>query len=450
MRHLPACGVRPGNRRVTAPARHDLLRCRTNPRCSRNPVPPVSLHRRRLLLAALGGLPLAACDLSLREGLFNACHASLPANLAADPLVVATWRGVDPTLVIDAHCHLFGNGDSGRGPWLNPAMVSVLSPARYVQRLFYLNAGCVHDHPGRVDASVVDRLLNQASGLPRGAKLLLLAFDWARDERGAPLREASTFHVPDDYAASTARAHPEAFEWAASIHPYDPAALDRLDRAHAAGALAVKWLPPAQRIDPASPLCDAFYRRLATLGLPLLTHAGDERAVQGHDLTLGNPLKLRRPLDRGVRVIVAHCASLGTAQDLDRGSTGPLASGFELFARLMDEPAHRGRLLGDLSAVTLGNRGEEVVATLLERDDWHERLVNGSDYPLPGVVPLVGLDGYVRRGLLDADAVPVLRAVRDHNAILFDFVLKRSLERNGRRFAARVFESRRHLARAST
>jgi hypothetical protein len=26
----------------------------------------------------------------------------------------------------------------------------------------------------------------------------------------------------------------------------------------------------------------------------------------------------------------------------------------------------------------------EVVATLLARRDWHARLLNGSDYPLPG------------------------------------------------------------------
>jgi uncharacterized protein len=422
----------------------------SNPPAFEDSVPAARIadpRRRRFLAAALAApAALSGCDFALQEGLLNACHATLPSELARHPLVAAAWQGLDPALVVDAHCHLFGDGDSGRGPWMNPAMASVLSPARFVQRLFYLNAGCVHDHPGRVDESVVDRLLNQVAGLPAGAKLLLLAFDWARDARGEPLPESSTLHVPDAYARDVARAHPQGFEWAASIHPYDPAALDRLAAARASGALAVKWLPPAQNIDPASPRCDAFYRALAASGMPLITHAGDERAVAGHDAALGNPLKLRRPLGLGVRVIVAHCASLGAATDLDAGANGPLRSAFDLFARLMDEAEHRGRLLGDLSAVAQANRGEEVVATLLERTDWHDRLVNGSDYPLPGVVPLVGLDAFVRRGLLDAGAVPVLRAIRDHNAILFDFVLKRALARGGRRFAAGVFETRRHLA----
>lgn len=416
--------------------------------------PPV-LNRRRFLQAALalGATELAGCELSFREGWLNACRTSLPPRLVNHPLVRDAWAGIDPSQVIDAHCHLFGNGDGGRGVWVNPSLASLASPLQLAQRAFYLNAGCVHDHPGRVDASIVDRLLNQVEGMKPGAKLMLLAFDWARDSRGAPVQERSTFHVPDDYAAAVATAHPAAFDWAASIHPYDPAAIDRLDRAVEQGARAVKWLPPAQQIDPASSQCDRFYRHLADLRVPLLTHAGDERAVRGHDATLGNPLKLRRALDRGVRVIVAHCASLGVAVDLDRGSNGPPVACFTLFGRLMDTPAYRGLMLGDLSAVTLRNRDQAILPTLLARTDWHDSLLNGSDYPLPGVLPLVALDTFVARGMLAADAVPALREIRDHNAILFDFVLKRALRvaspsGESQRFAGSVFHTRRHLDRA--
>jgi uncharacterized protein len=411
------------------------------------------MNRRRFLQSAtaVATATLAGCDLTLREGLFNACRTVLPPGLAQHPLVVEAWQGIDASQVIDVHCHLFGNGDSGRGVWINPAMASVAAPAQFVQRLFYLNAGCVHDHPGRVDASVVDRLLNQVEGLKPGAKLLLLAFDWARDERGKPLPDRSTFHVPDDYTAAVAKANPSAFEWAASIHPSDPAAIDRLDRALAQGARAVKWLPPAQNIDPSSARCNPFYRRMAELNVPLITHGGDERAVRGHDETLGNPLKLRRAIDLGVSVVIAHCASLGVARDLDRGASGPAVPAFDLFARLMDEPARAGRVFGDLSAVTLGNRTEAVLSTLLARADWHSRLLNGSDYPLPGVLPLVGLDTFAARGMLAADAVSVMRELRDHNALLFDFVLKRSLRSpaTGQRFPAAVFETRRHLVRTA-
>jgi len=161
------------------------------------------------------------------------------------------------------------------------------------------------------------------------------------------------------------------------------------------------------------------------------------RAVRGFGEALGNPLRLRRPLDAGVRVLVAHCASLGHGVD-DDGSARP---NFELFARLMDDPRYRRNLAGDLSAVLQGNR-VDAAAALLARGDWHARLVNGSDYPLPGVLPIVSLPLLAERGLLDPAAVAPLRELRDHNVLLFDFVLKRSLVNNGARFAPGVFQTR--------
>ncbi|HEX9301091.1 MAG TPA: hypothetical protein VF959_01965 [Casimicrobiaceae bacterium] len=114
------------------------------------------------------------------------------------------------------------------GLWFNPAMETLWRPQQFVQRLFYLNAGCIHDSPGRVDASVVDRLQNQCAALPRGAKVIFLAFDWARDDTGTPLRDRSTFYVQDVYAAAVAVRDPARFERAASVHPLAKDALARL------------------------------------------------------------------------------------------------------------------------------------------------------------------------------------------------------------------------------
>ena len=79
----------------------------------------------------------------------------------------------------------------------------------------------------------------------------------------------------------------------------------------------------------------------------------------------------------------------------------------------------------------------------LERADWHARLLNGSDYPLPGVMPLYSADYIVSLGLLEPGAALVLSEIRAHNPLLFDCVLKRSLRLRGRALAARVFETRR-------
>jgi predicted TIM-barrel fold metal-dependent hydrolase len=398
------------------------------------------MNRRRFLGAGLGAsLMMTGCDLSLRDGVFNACRAELPADLRDHPLVQAAWRGLDSAKVWDTHCHVFGNGDSGSGLWFNPRMEDIWQPRGYVQKLFYLNASCTDE--SAADKSFVERLLAQCRAMAPGFQLLLFGFDWARDDAGAPMQDRSTFHVPDDYVARLTARHPAHFRWAASIHPYDPRALDRLDAAAASGARAIKWLPSAQNIDPADARCDRFYAKLAALRMPLITHAGDEQAVHGFGEHLGNPLRLRRPLDAGVRVVVAHCASLGSAEDTDRKSSQTLTN-FELFARLMDEPQYRPNLVGDIAAIVQSNR-MGVVGTLLERRDWQGRLLNGSDYPLPGVLPLINLQAFVDAGLLDPSAREPLHRLRGYNVLLFDFVLKRSLRVGEARFSKSIFETRR-------
>jgi mannonate dehydratase len=404
------------------------------------------MNRRQFLNRAtlLGGLGLAGWSLWPQAGVLNSCRAGLPQELAGHPLLRQVWEGLDPARVWDMHAHLVGVGDADSGAWSNPKMDSLWNPLQYVQKLFYMNAGCVHDAPGRIDASFVARLENLMDGFPPGAKILLFAFDWAHDEQGRALRQDSAFHVPNAYAAHVARTHPARMEWAASIHPYRAGALEALEQAIALGARAVKWLPAAMAIDPAAKRCDAFYRALARHDLPLISHAGHELAVAGSARQdYGNPLKLRRALEHGVRVVVAHCASQG--DDLD--SDGTRHSSFELFARLMD--GHAPGLYADISAVTQFNRAE-VLETLLARPDWHTRLLNGSDYPLPGILPLVSLDQLIRRKLLDAEAKPFLTALREHNPLLFDFTLKRLLRRDGVGFANSVFETRGFFENAAT
>lgn len=407
------------------------------------------MNRRQFLKRAgiVGGLGLAGWSLWPQAGVLNPCRAGLPPELIQHPLMQQVWAGIDPAKVWDVHAHLVGvgdqSGDSNSGAWANPKMDSLWNPLQYIQKIFYMNAGCVHDAPGRIDASFVARLENLMDGFPTGAQILLFAFDWAHDEQGRPQRELSAFYVPNAYAARVALAHPTRMQWAASIHPYRKDALAALEQAVTDGARAMKWLPAAMGIDPGSPRCDAYYRLLAKHDLPLITHAGHEAAVAGSARQeYGNPLKLRRALDLGVRVVVAHCASHG--DDLDQ--TGKRRSSFEILADMM-EAALPG-LYGDISAVTQFNRAE-VLKTLLARPEWHSRLLNGSDYPLPGILPLTSLNKLVKLDLLDADAKPFLNGLREHNPLLFDFALKRLLRYNGRNFPRAIFETRDFFDRKS-
>jgi mannonate dehydratase len=150
-----------------------------------------------------------------------------------------------------------------------------------------------------------------------------------------------------------------------------------------------------------------------------------------------------------VRVLAAHCASLGVDADLDAAEAerGELAS-FDLFLRLMGERQYEGRLFGEISALTQLNRSGRPLRELLAAQELHPRLVNGSDYPLPAVDPLVSTRSLVGRGLLDAAERGPLNEVFRANPLLFDYVLKRRLRlasASGEplRFQPCVFESRR-------
>ena len=407
------------------------------------------MNRRKFLYLTAGAAAgAAAWHYWPDEGFWNPCpSATLPRPLAEHEVMRAAWDGIDPLQVWDGHVHLAGTGDSGSGMWASPKMDTLRHPLQWLQKKFYLNASCT-ERPGETDRDYVGRLLALLEDFRPGPKLLLLAFDWAHDSAGLRREDLSAFYAPNEYAAALAQKHPQ-FEWIASIHPYRPDALEALDKAAAAGARAVKWLPPAQGMDPASPKCDKFYEAMARHGLPLLTHAGAEQAVAGGETAgYGNPLKLRRPMDHGVTVIVAHCASLGSGTDLDRGPGGPSVSNFDLFVRLMDEARYEKRLYGEISAVTQVNRVGVPLRTLIERSEWHARLLNGSDYPLPAVMPLFSLQQLTAQRYLSAAQAKVLSDIRRYNPLLFDFVLKRTLRVGQKGFAKEVFHTRRAFDRA--
>ena len=148
------------------------------------------------------------------QGLWNPCLAALPRDLAEHELVQSAWDGIDPSWAWDAHAHLIGTGDSGSGISIHPRMESLLSPAHYARRMFFLNAACAHDASGSVDRAYVERMRHLLEGMRPGVKLLLFAFESAHAENGKPDPERTNFHIPDAYARDVARAYPRSFEWA--------------------------------------------------------------------------------------------------------------------------------------------------------------------------------------------------------------------------------------------
>jgi predicted TIM-barrel fold metal-dependent hydrolase len=382
------------------------------------------------------------CLLHLIGGAFTHKPEELRDGLsqATADLVKRAFDDVDPKRLVDYHTHVAGIGRGGTDAFVNPRMHSWKHPLHRLKFKVYLSAGAVNDVE-HADAQIVERLVRLVSNIEGHGKYRLLAFDKNYNRDGNANLTKTEFYVPNEYVFSLIDQYPDLFEPVISVHPYRADALAELERGAQRGARMVKWLPNAMGIDPSDPLCDPFYQKLKELDLVLLSHGGEEKAVQAEeDQKLGNPLLLRRALDAGVKVIVAHCAGLGDNEDLDDSQRRRLPN-FDLFLRLMADKRYEGLVFADISAMTQVNRCGYPLTTILKREDLHERLVNGSDYPLPAINALIRTRSLVKQGYITAEERACLNEIYDYNPLLFDFVLKRTMKLPGsiRRLPPAVF-----------
>jgi predicted TIM-barrel fold metal-dependent hydrolase len=371
------------------------------------------------------------CLLHHIAGAFTQQPESLKDRLGrkAGDLIKRAFDDIDPARLVDYHTHVAGVGPDS-GAFVNPKMRAWRHPLHHLKFKVYMSAVMVSDVRD-ADAQIVKRLVHLVTNIEGHGKHHLLAFDKNYRRDGTANLEKTEFHVPNDYVFKLAGQHPDCFAPVISVHPYRSDAIAELERGAKRGARMVKWLPNAMGIDPADELCDPFYQKMKALDLVLLSHGGEEKAVETEeDQRLGNPLLLRRALDHGVRVIVAHCAGLGDNEDIDDRERKRVPN-FELFLRLMGEKRYEGLLFADISAMTQYNRSGKPLTTILQREDLHERLVNGSDYPLPAINVLIRTGSLWKQGYITSDERIWLNEIYDYNPLLFDFTLKRTIRLPG-------------------
>ena len=398
--------------------------------------------RFKLILIGLWGLLLlSGCLIDQIGGAFSNPPEDLERNVskATRELIERAYEDIDPTRIVDHHVHVLAVGTSAADAFVNPRMRHGFNLERLKFQVYASASGIKHIDDA--DREYVERLARLIRTLKYHGKYRILAFDKHYRTDGAVDFGKTNMYVPNRYVVELANKYPDIFTPAISVHPYRADALQELETWAKAGVRYVKWLPNAMGMEPANPSIDPFYFMMKKYRMILLSHTGEEQAVEAEeDQRLGNPLLLRRPLDLGVRVIMAHSASLGTCDDVDHGG-GKSADCFDLFLRLMDEVKYRGLLFGELSAMTQFNRMPGPLAKLLTRQDLHPRLVNGSDYPLPAINALIRTTSLASQDFITTGERQSLNEIYDHNPLLFDFVLKRTLRhpKTQQKLAASIF-----------
>lgn len=280
---------------------------------------------------------------------------------------------------IDCHVHLWARSHKSGG-YMRLGITGNLMMLAVSHVIGGVRKGEEH----RAEERYVDWLSKQvaASELNRA---VLLALDQVYTKNGTVDLKQSRFFVPNHFVSHHCRRYPKHFLFGASVHPYRKDALDSLDRQKERGAVLIKLLPNSQGFDPSDPDLVHYYRKLAELHLPLLIHAGYEHSIPVIDQLWGDPVLLRRALDQGTTVIVAHG---GTAGRFHRRET------FGSFLKLL---AGYPNCYGDTSALTNLWRAKYLKELLCprimeQRYGVHitsvlERFVHGSDFPAP-VTPL--------------------------------------------------------------
>lgn len=266
--------------------------------------------------------------------------------------------------IVDLHVHTAGIGSGNSGCFVSPALQQSYKFDLYLEAF-----GVRRDElEQQGDALVLQRISETLGRSTLVGKAVILALDGALDSAGELDRNQTEVYVPNEFVARETARYTNLL-WGASIHPYRPDALERLDQAAAQGAVLVKWIPSIMGIDPADERCLPFYQRLRQHGLPLLTHTGQERSFTRANDALADPQRLRLPLSQGVTVIAAHVASTGSnagEPDIDR------------LARMMAEFPN---LYAEISSLTQVNK-LGYLEQALRRPEFAGRLCYGSDFPL--------------------------------------------------------------------
>ncbi|OGS39229.1 MAG: metal-dependent hydrolase [Elusimicrobia bacterium RIFOXYD12_FULL_66_9] len=261
------------------------------------------------------------------------------------------------------HCHVACLGEGGSGCFISRKMRRSLKYRVYLRAMGLTE----RELTASGDAIVFERLAGSIADSKRVSKAVVLALDGVVTD-GELDREKTEVYVPDAFVARGAAEHKELL-FGASVNPYRKDALERLVWAKKHGAVLVKWIPSIMEIDPADPRLASFYRKLAELKLPLLTHTGSESSFTRSRDELGDPLRLRLPLSLGVTVIAAHIAASGETD------------GQPNFERLRPLFAEYPKLYADISSLTQINHLGYLVKAL--KDPLIEtRLLYGSDWPL--------------------------------------------------------------------
>jgi len=273
--------------------------------------------------------------------------------------------------IIDWHVHVAGLGFGDSGNFVNDEMRNNF---RFKFFLSWMDV-TEKELEENGDQILVKKLNDKIAQSKYIDQAIVLAMDGVIDEKTRALdRNKTQIYVSNEYVASQAAKYPHLL-YGASINPNRENSVALLEEVHRQGAVLIKWIPNIMYIDPSDEKFIPFYKRMAELKIPLLTHTGMEKSFANAKDEYADPRLLELPLKCGVTVIAAHIATTGESDGQDN---------FERILPMFDEFPN---LYTDISSLTQLNR-LGYLAKALKHPGLTERMIYGTDWPLQSF-PLV-------------------------------------------------------------
>lgn len=270
--------------------------------------------------------------------------------------------------IIDMHVHIAGLGYGKSGCFVSEEMKNSYKFDYYL-KAFNVTRKQLETEG---DQLLIQRMVETIVASQKVDGVVVLAMDGVMNDKGKLDKEKTQVYIPNHYVAEQTSKHPSLY-FGASINPYRHDALEQLKNVKRQGAKLIKWIPNIQHIDPADKKIIPFYKKMKALGLPLLSHTGQERSFNSAIDEYGDPKRLELPLSLGVTVIAAHIATTGKIENQDN------------YLRILPMYTKYQNLYGDISSLTQINK-LGYLAKALKDPRLKGRLIYGSDFPLVNMI----------------------------------------------------------------
>jgi len=246
----------------------------------------------------------------------------------------------------------------------------------------------LREHPY---VTYVDAMAKSISESDYVEKACLFGVDVRLDDQGREIDRDPTVCALSDDVVAVAKRYPDQFIPFFSINPRRADALDEIDRQIENGCKGAKFLQNYWGVNLNDKSFTPYYERLKQNNIPLIIHVGSEYSINSYSEYEGTDM-LRLPLETGVTVIAAHMGlgrinyKLRFWRNLSKNPDYFDADYYQLLEMLEQHP----NLYADISAILAPMRAR-ALRHLSEQTQVHEKILFGTDYPVPFTV---GMNSY--------------------------------------------------------